>query len=204
MLRAARYDAGPSAQTAERSWPWFGAGYLALAGFVALEAVVRAPGEAGSLEASADDATTTRAIVAAYALSATAAPLLRPIRQPGLPGLVAPVGAATAVAGLALRAWSMVTLGEAYSRTLRTSGGQALVEDGPYRWLRHPGYLGSLLVWTGFALTSRSPAVLAWVASLVGSAYRRRILTEEALLDCRLPGYAAYRTRTWRLVPFVW
>jgi protein-S-isoprenylcysteine O-methyltransferase Ste14 len=106
--------------------------------------------------------------------------------------------------GLGLRAWSMRTLGRSYTRTLRIDDAQQIVDSGPYAWVRHPGYAGSLLVWTGFALTSRSlPAVLA-VDGLLGTAYQRRIAAEETLLRRDLRGYDAYRERTNKLIPLVW
>ena len=106
--------------------------------------------------------------------------------------------------GLALRAWSMQTLGAHYSRTLRTEADHLLVETGPYRLVRHPGYTGSLLTWTGFALSSRSLPVVVSVAGLLGAAYRRRMTAQEQLLNRELPGYAEYTKRTKRLIPRVW
>jgi protein-S-isoprenylcysteine O-methyltransferase Ste14 len=70
--------------------------------------------------------------------------------------------------------------------------------------VRHPGYAGSLLTWTGFALTSCSLQVTALVAALLGHAYQRRMGAEEALLRRDLPGYAAYSRRTKKIIPFVW
>ena len=108
-------------------------------------------------------------------------------------------------AGLALRAWSMRTLGAYYSRTLRTTSDQGVVESGPYRVIRHPGYLGSIMVWTGFAVTSGSAAAAAGVAALMGNAYSRRIASEEAMLTGRFgSAYAEYSQRTKRLIPFIW
>ena len=78
---------------------------------------------------------------------------------------------------------------------------ERVTERGPYRRVRHPGYLGSLLVWAGFVLTSGSPAVVATVAVVVTPAYVHRIDAEERLLDRDLPGYQAYRGRMARLVP---
>ena len=98
----------------------------------------------------------------------------------------------------------MRTLGRAYTRTLRTEGGQRVVDDGPYRRVRHPGYLGSLLIWAGFGLASQSLPAATVVVGVVGDAYRRRIEAEEALLVRDLPGYAAYADRTKRLLPLVW
>jgi protein-S-isoprenylcysteine O-methyltransferase len=183
---------------------WSLASYAGIAGFLALEAVTRAPGTPSSLEASRDDQGTTGRIVAAYALAATAPLVLRRVPTPRLPPAAGPAGLVVQVAGLGLRAWSMRTLGAAYSRTLRAEQDQRVVDAGPYRFVRHPGYAGSLLTWTGFALASRSAPVLATVAALLGRAYHDRIAAEEELLRRDLPGYDAYSRRTKRLLPFVW
>lgn len=183
---------------------WFVAGFAGVAGFFALEASSRQRGAASSLTASRDDRGTTRMIVAAYVTAGAVAPLARLIKPPQLPRAAGPVGVGLEAAGLGLRAWSMRTLGRSYTRTLRVETAQHLVEKGPYRFLRHPGYAGSLLIWTGFALTSRSLAVVGVVSGLLGLAYHRRVAAEEALLRRDLPGYAAYSRRTKRLIPFVW
>jgi protein-S-isoprenylcysteine O-methyltransferase Ste14 len=182
----------------------FVAGYAGIAGFFLLEASTRRRGAASSLSASRDDRGSTRMIVAAYVTAAVAAPAVRMLRRPPLPRATAPVGLGLEVAGLGLRAWSMRTLGDSYTRTLRVKGAQQVVDTGPYRFVRHPGYAGSLLIWTGFALTSRSFPVVEVVGGLLGLAYHRRVAAEEALLRRDLPGYQAYSKRTKRLIPFVW
>jgi protein-S-isoprenylcysteine O-methyltransferase Ste14 len=98
----------------------------------------------------------------------------------------------------------MRTLGRSYTRTLRAEGAQQVVDAGPYALVRHPGYAGSLLIWTGFALTSGSAPVLLAVAALLGTAYQRRIVVEEALLRRELPEYASYCERTKKLIPLLW
>jgi protein-S-isoprenylcysteine O-methyltransferase len=183
---------------------WFVAGYAGVLGFLVLEGSSRQRGAASSLNASRDDRGTTRMIVAAYATAAVAAPLVRLMRPPQLPRAVAPVGLGLEVAGLGLRAWSMRTLGGSYTRTLRVGSVQQVVDRGPYRFVRHPGYAGSLMIWTGFALTSRSLRVVEVVGGLLSVAYHRRVGAEEALLRRELRGYDAYSKRTKRLVPFVW
>lgn len=183
---------------------WFAAGYLGSAGFLALEASVRRPGTASSLDASEADQGTTATIVGAYAVAVIASPVLRRLRVGRLPRAAGPLGLAIQGTGLGLRAWSMRTLGTAYTRTLRSEREQRVVDEGPYALVRHPGYLGSLMIWTGFALTSGSAPVAAIVGGLLGRAYGRRIAAEEELLGRDLPGYTDYVRRTWRLVPFVW
>ncbi len=183
---------------------WFLAGYAGIACFFALEAVTRKPGSASSLEASTDDQGTTHMIVTAYALATELPLVLRRVPAPQLPQTAGPAGLALQACGLALRAWSMRTLGTSYTRTLRTENEQHVTDNGPYRLIRHPGYTGSLLTWTGFALTSRSVPVIALVAGLLGRAYHRRITAEEKLLQRDLPGYTAYSHHTKKLIPFVW
>jgi protein-S-isoprenylcysteine O-methyltransferase Ste14 len=191
-------------QRADRPIGWFFAGYAGVASFFLVEMAARQRGTAASLDASGDDQGTTRGIVTASVAAATLAPLLRRIPVCPLPRWAARVGLALQATGLGLRIWSMRTLGASYSRTLRTAEAQRVVDDGPYRLIRHPGYAGSLLTWTGFALTSSSLPVVAVITSLLGRTYRRRITAEEALLGRNLPGYAEYSRRTKRLVPFIW
>jgi protein-S-isoprenylcysteine O-methyltransferase Ste14 len=197
-------DEEPERANRRDGFGWFVAGYAGVAGFFLLEASTRQRGAASSLAASRDDRGSTRMIVAAYATAAVVAPAVRMLRRPQLPPAAAPLGLGLEVAGLGLRAWSMRTLGSSYSRTLRVQSAQQLVDRGPYRFVRHPGYAGSLMIWTGFALTSRSFPVVEVVGGLLGLAYHRRVGAEEALLHRELPGYVAYSKRTKRLIPFVW
>ena len=183
---------------------WLAAGYLGLGGFLALEATTRQPGEASSLDASGDDDGTTRLILNAYGVALAVPALGLVVKSSWLPDWVRPVGLALEVAGLGLRWWSMSTLKASYSRTLRSAQQGTLIDDGPYALVRHPGYLGSLVTWVGFSLSSASAPTVAIVTGLLGPAYWRRIAAEEELLVRDLPGYAEYSRRTWRLIPRIW
>lgn len=182
---------------------WLLAGYAGIAGFGVLEGTLRGPDAAASLRAERADDGTTRALALAYGATALAAAFLRRVR-PRFPVAVQPLGVALELAGLGLRAWAMETLHESYTRTLRVSNTQGVVESGPYFRIRHPGYLGSLLIWLGFALSSGSPLVLGWVTALILPIYVRRMTAEETLLSEQLPHYDEYQARTKRLVPSVW
>lgn len=182
---------------------WLLAGYAGIAGFGVLEGTLRGPDAAASLRAESADDGTTRALAAAYAASALAAPFLRTL-PPRLPTAVRPVGVGLQLAGLGLRAWAMQTLRESYTRTLRVSNTQGVIEAGPYFRIRHPGYLGSLLIWMGFALSSGSALVLGWVMALILPIYVRRMEAEETLLSEQLRHYDEYQARTKRLIPSVW
>lgn len=180
------------------------AGYAGVGGMFALERVLRGSGNAASMEASGDDQHTTRDITTAIAIAAAAPPILRLLPFGRLPKGFAAIGLGVQLAGLATRAWSMRSLGSFYSRTLRVEDEQHVVDTGPYQWVRHPGYAGSLLVWLGFALASRSLPAVVLVTGLFSAVYRRRMLAEELLLRRDLPGYVTYSEHTDRLMPHVW
>jgi protein-S-isoprenylcysteine O-methyltransferase Ste14 len=84
--------------------------------------------------------------------------------------------------------------------TLRVQPG--LITDGMFRYIRHPNYLGEMLVYGSFALMVwhwLPWLVLAFVWTLV---FATNMAMKEASLS-RYPGWAAYRRRSWWLLPFV-
>ena len=78
-----------------------------------------------------------------------------------------------------------------------------LVERGAYRLVRHPIYGGLILGAVGWGLAWASPFALGLAVTLFGF-FSLKSRREEAWLAERFPGYAAYRTRTRRLIPFVY
>ena len=108
-------------------------------------------------------------------------------------------------AGLALFGWAMIT--NAYFSTavrIQTDRGQTVCRTGPYRFVRHPGYAGTLLQSVGMPLLLGSwwaliPGVLA------GAFMTARAALEDRTLQAELPGYADFaREVTYRLVPGLW
>jgi protein-S-isoprenylcysteine O-methyltransferase Ste14 len=113
------------------------------------------------------------------------------------------VGAALILGGLALRQYSIFTLGRLHTLDVTTRSGQQVVESGPYRWIRHPSYTGSLLTAAAILLCSSNWLSLACYAIVV-AAYCYRIRVEERTLaeDLGAP-YREYMRRTKRLIPLV-
>ena len=106
--------------------------------------------------------------------------------------------------GIVLRWYSAGILGEYFTFDIAIHGGQALIEAGPYRYIRHPSYSGALLTLLGFGLSLGNWAGLAAILSCMGAAYAYRIPIEEAALTAALgESYKQYVRRTWRLVPFL-
>lgn len=116
------------------------------------------------------------------------------------------VGAlALAAVGYAFTTWAMAS-NRFFSATVRLQSdrGHTVVSSGPYRFVRHPGYAGSLLV------TLCVPVILgsAWAfAAAVPTAIALLVRTalEDRFLRAELAGYTAYAAHTRRrLVPGVW
>jgi len=77
-----------------------------------------------------------------------------------------------------------------------------VVTSGPYRWVRHPGYAGVLVMWIGFGAALGSVPALAVTTVPNVVAYLRRIDAEEAMLvDVLGDAYRSYQRSSWRLVP---
>ena len=115
------------------------------------------------------------------------------------------VGFVTLLAGLVLRGWSIKTLGEYFTVSVKVSADQPVITAGPYRVLRHPSYTGLLLIMTGVGLASANWVGVAGVAVLTLAGLLWRIQAEErALLATLGDPYRAYAARHKRLVPLVW
>jgi protein-S-isoprenylcysteine O-methyltransferase Ste14 len=128
-------------------------------------------------------------------------------RAPTLPAWTWPLGAALLGAGFALSAAAMAVnpFFEGVVRIQREEGHRT-VEEGPYRWIRHPGYAG-LALWAlsgPLLLGSVSPPVTVSALATVTWIILRTAL-EDSVLRRELPGYGEYTRRVKRrLVPGLW
>jgi protein-S-isoprenylcysteine O-methyltransferase Ste14 len=114
-------------------------------------------------------------------------------------------GVAVALFGIALRGWSVRTLGQYFTYVVKVSSDQQVVETGPYRLIRHPSYAGGLLTGIGIGLSMRYGLAPLLVGGAMLASYLIRIGVEEkALAEGIGEPYRAYMTRTKRLVPFIW
>lgn len=121
--------------------------------------------------------------------------LLGALLEPNLHGAVAPAplfwfGLALFLAGEGLRLWCIVTLGGSWNARARVDPGLRVVSHGPYRFVRHPNYLGVLLELVGLPLAGGAWWTLFLLLPPHALVFARRIRGEDALLFA-LPGYAA-------------
>ena len=109
------------------------------------------------------------------------------------------------IAGIAVTAWAQAVnrLFEPGVR-LQTERGQHVISSGPYVFVRHPGYVGALMMFAGIALALGSWWALV-PAAVAGALLVLRTSWEDALLQARLDGYGRYARRVrFRLVPGLW
>lgn len=94
-----------------------------------------------------------------------------------------------------LQGWAMV-VNSFFSPLIRlqTERGHHVISGGPYRFVRHPGYLAMLI-----ALPSSALAIGSWLALIPATCFLftllRRVRTEEQFLHKHLPGYSDYANR---------
>lgn len=107
------------------------------------------------------------------------------------------------ILALALALWAFTANrpGNFNIRPIPKAGGE-LVTHGPYRWVRHPMYSSFLL--GAFALARTADVEAAWLAwgTLFLVLWVKSSL-EERWMQVEHPGYAVYRARSWRFIPWL-
>ncbi len=158
--------------------------------------------DGGPLIASADDARLVRRQHRVFYALLLAAPLEWLVR--GRPvGWGQLAGGTLLLAGVIGYRLAGGVLGPQLSPLVEPREPARLVDAGVYGRLRHPMYLAELAMAAGapWLLAAPFSAVLAAVFAWVVVA---RIVIEERALRRRLPEYAAYAARTYRLIPYVY
>jgi protein-S-isoprenylcysteine O-methyltransferase len=197
--------------------PAYGKGAVAVLLLYAIQSEIRFGSRARTMRSGASDRRSTFIVSVSAAVSVLGFALamkanssaissflpawFRDALLPGLPA-TAWVGVGLGVGGIVLRLWAVLTLRDRYTRTLLIQDQHPIERGGPYRWVRHPGYLGSLLCLNGIALASGN--FIALGASLVATcaAYCYRIQVEDKMLVASLGrSYAEYATEVGAIVP---
>ena len=113
-------------------------------------------------------------------------------------------GVALILLGVALRWYAIWSLGRYFTRDVAVSADQQIVQNGPYRTIRHPAYSGTFLTMlgVGLAVTNWASLLALLTCVLVGHLYRVRV-EEKALTQTIGQPYVAYMQRTRRFIPFV-
>jgi protein-S-isoprenylcysteine O-methyltransferase Ste14 len=108
------------------------------------------------------------------------------------------------VIGILVRQWAIFTLGRFFTLNISVQKNQKVVDYGPYRFIRHPSYLGMFLTVIGIGIALRSWGGILVILVIFGLAIGYRIHVEEKFLVSELgDDYIQYMKKTKRLIPFV-
>ena len=183
--------------------------YFLIVIYFVMERLLRQGDQALSLSATESDRGSTRRMLLGGAVEIIAL-LLAPWLNIDSFGVISAspamgwVGIALMLMGLVIRFSAAKTLGEFYTRTLLISPNQAIVQQGLYRFVRHPGYLGVLLASLGAGLAVMNWVVLVMLGISKYISLSYRIATEESMLQQAFgTTYTDYANQTKRLVPWI-
>ncbi len=114
------------------------------------------------------------------------------------PEQVHPVALTVGISGYALVLWSLLTLGGRFGIAPADRG---LVAKGPYQYVRHPMYLGELVLRLALVTTSPQPFLAAGLFLALAAIQVMRAMREERIIA----GYPEYAVQVhYRLIPGVW
>jgi protein-S-isoprenylcysteine O-methyltransferase Ste14 len=106
--------------------------------------------------------------------------------------------------GILVRQWSILVLGRFFTTTVSVQKNQKVVDYGPYRFIRHPSYLGMLMTFIGVGVALQTWGGILVILVLYGIAIGCRIRIEEKVMISELgDDYIQYMKLTKRLIPFI-
>lgn len=115
------------------------------------------------------------------------------------------VGMALFLIGFTIRIHSLMTLKQYFTYTVGKVEDHKLIETGLYKFIRHPGYLGQLIIFIGI-----STSISNWLSILVmmipvSIGYIYRIKVEESFMVEQMgEDYLNYQKRTKRIIPMLY
>jgi protein-S-isoprenylcysteine O-methyltransferase Ste14 len=123
--------------------------------------------------------------------------------SPRVPAILSILGDALAVLGIVIY-FFVVRENRYAASTVQVVEGQKVISTGPYAIVRHPMYVGAILVSLGTPLALGSWWGLLFTPLFIGW-FAWRLLDEERFLRANLSGYDEYmRTTPCRLAPYIW
>lgn len=124
--------------------------------------------------------------------------------QIAIPAATAWAGIVIFFFGVILRAYSVWILKKYFTVSVEIKTDHNIIRRGPYRYLRHPSYSGSVLSLFGMQMGIRNPVGLIVTLIIAVFAYSYRIRVEEAVMEENFGAeYEDYKKKTKRLIPFV-
>ena len=112
------------------------------------------------------------------------------------------VGMALFVIGFIIRIHSLLTRKQYFTYSVAKVENHKIIETGLYKFIRHPGYLGQLIIFVGISISISNWLSLLVMMIPVTLGYLYRIKVEERFMLEQLgKEYMSYQERTKRLIP---
>jgi protein-S-isoprenylcysteine O-methyltransferase Ste14 len=115
------------------------------------------------------------------------------------------IGSLLVFIGLIIRVTSILKLRHQFTYTVTKIENHQLIQTGLYKVIRHPGYLGQLIIFLGTAVCLSNWLSILLMIIPVLSGYLNRINVEERFMAEQMgQKYLDYRKRTKKLIPSVY
>lgn len=115
------------------------------------------------------------------------------------------IGVVLTILGIFTRIYSVWTLRKFFTLNVQVATEQNIVKTGPYKYIRHPSYTGSIITLLGISISFRSPIGIIATLIIIAVVYGYRIKVEEKALETSFgSSYEDYERHTWRLFPHIW
>ena len=106
--------------------------------------------------------------------------------------------------GILMKYWCMYCLKEFFVEDIQVQKNHKIIQQGPYRFLRHPSYLGAWLRLFGISIFMQCKMGVMWIIFIVIPIYAYRIFLEELMLSQSFGAeYKEYQKNTWKVLPYI-
>jgi protein-S-isoprenylcysteine O-methyltransferase Ste14 len=115
------------------------------------------------------------------------------------------VGVVLTVIGLMIRIQSILTLKQYFTYSVAQVENHELIETGLYKIIRHPGYLGQLMIFAGISISLSNwlSILLMTIPITIGYIYRIKV-EERFMIEQMGENYLNYQKRTKRIIPMIY
>lgn len=115
------------------------------------------------------------------------------------------IGSALVVIGLIIRTSSILNLKHQFTYTVAKIENHKIIISGLYKKIRHPGYLGQLIIFFGISVSLSNWLSILFMTIPVLFAYLYRINIEEKFMVKEMgQRYSEYQKQTKRLIPLIY
>jgi protein-S-isoprenylcysteine O-methyltransferase Ste14 len=115
------------------------------------------------------------------------------------------IGFILLLVGICFRVWSINILGKNFTATVKITREHELIKTGPYKFIRHPSYLGAFVAIIGCPIfLNNTYTIFISCIAMIAAYYYRISVEEETLSDHFGKFYEDYKKTTYRLLPLIW